>query len=109
MNKKASENDEITDDDLVIGQWDVTKFLNSEEDIAEYLEDAFKDGDPTYITTALGNIARVRGMTLLSEQTGIGRTSLYKALSSEGNPELTTLLKVIHALGLQLYVRPTKA
>jgi probable addiction module antidote protein len=109
MNKKPSENDEITDDDLVISQWDVTKFLNSEEDFAEYLEDAFKDGDPTYITTALGNIARVRGMTLLSEQTGIGRTSLYKALSSKGNPELTTLLKVIHALGLQLYVRPTKA
>jgi probable addiction module antidote protein len=109
MNKKPSENDEITDDDLVISQWDVTKFLNSEEDIADYLEDAFKDGDPTYITTALGNIARMRGMTLLSEQTGIGRTSLYKALSSEGNPELTTLLKVIHALGLQLYVRPTKA
>jgi probable addiction module antidote protein len=99
---------QITDDDLIIEEWDVTKFLNSEEDIADYLEDAIKEGDPAYITTALGNIARARGMTSLSEETGIARTSLYKALSANGNPELSTLLKVINALGLRLHVTSTK-
>lgn len=84
--------------------WDAANHLESKEDIAAYLEAALEDGDPTLITAALGDIARSKGMTQISRETGLGRESLYKALSSEGNPEFATILKVLQALGLRLQV-----
>ncbi|NJL26659.1 MAG: putative addiction module antidote protein [Thermoanaerobaculia bacterium] len=83
--------------------WDPAEHLENEEDKAAYLEAALEDGDPAVITAALGDIARARGMTHVARETGLGRESLYKALSPEGNPELTTVLKVIRALGLRLH------
>lgn len=82
--------------------WDVADYLESKEDIAAYLEAALEDGDPALITAALGDIARSKGMTQIAKATGLGRESLYKALSSEGNPEFITVLKVVQALGLRL-------
>ena len=67
-------------------------------------EAALEDGDPALITTALGDIARSKGMTQISRDTGLGRESLYKALSNEGNPEFATVLKVFNSLGLRLQV-----
>jgi len=64
------------------------------------------DGDAAFIARALGDIARAKGMAELARETGLGRESLYKALSAEGNPQLSTVLKVAKALGLQLHVRP---
>ena len=58
--------------------------------------------DAAYITAALGDIARARGMAQLAKDTGISREGLYKALSSDGNPSLATVLKVVKALGLKL-------
>lgn len=84
--------------------WDVANHLESKEDIAAYLEAALEDGDPTLITAALGDVARSKGMTQISRDTGLGRESLYKALSVEGNPEFVTILKVFQALGLRLQV-----
>lgn len=84
--------------------WDAADYLEEEEDIVAYLEAAFEDGDPQLITAALGDIARSRGMTKVASKTGLGRESLYKALSRDGNPALATVLKVMHALGLQLRV-----
>ena len=72
-----------------------------------YLEAALQDGDPQLVAAALGDIARAKGMSQIARDTGLGRESLYKALSSSGNPELATVLKVISALGLQLHVSPT--
>ena len=90
--------------------WDAADYLEKEEDIVAYLEAAFEDGDPQLITAALGDIARSRGMTKVASKTGLGRESLYKALSPDGNPALATVLKVIQALGLQLRVtRPVSA
>lgn len=83
--------------------WDPVEHLETEEDKASYLEAALEDGDPAVITAALGDIARARGMTHVARETGLGRESLYKALSPEGNPELATVLKVIRALGLRLH------
>jgi len=57
---------------------------------------------PSFITTALGNIARARGMSQLARKTGLTREGLYKALSPGGNPEFGTVMKVIRALGLEL-------
>ena len=84
--------------------WDSAEYLKTDEDIAEYLEAAFEDGDPALITHALGDVARAKGMTQIAQAAGLGRESLYKALSPDGNPEFATVLKVVHALGLKLKV-----
>lgn len=84
--------------------YDTADYLETTEDIADYLEAAFDDGDPELIATALGNVARSKGMTEIARATGLTRASLYKALSAEGNPEFATVLKVIQALGLKLTV-----
>ena len=84
--------------------WDSAQLLRSKEDIAGYLEAVLEDGDPALITHALGVIARAKGMTQIGRASGLGRESLYKALSAKGNPEFATVLKVIHALGLKLKV-----
>jgi probable addiction module antidote protein len=84
--------------------WDAANHLETREDIAAYLDAALEDGDPALISAALGDIARSKGMTQISRDTGLGRESLYKALSVEGNPEFATILKVFQALGLRLQV-----
>jgi probable addiction module antidote protein len=83
--------------------WDAADYLRSAEDMAAYLEAALDDGDPALFTAALGDIARAKGMTELARDTGLGRESLYKALSPDGNPEFATVLKVIRSLGLKLH------
>jgi probable addiction module antidote protein len=84
--------------------WDAAQYLKTDEDIAEYLDAVFEDGDPELIRHALGDIARAKGMTRIAKAAGLGRESLYKALSAQGNPEFATVLKVIRALGLKLKV-----
>jgi probable addiction module antidote protein len=83
--------------------WDAAEHLATEEDMAAYLEAALEDGDPALIAAALGDIARAKGMSEIARETGLGRESLYKALSPDGNPELSTVLKVVRALGLRLH------
>jgi probable addiction module antidote protein len=85
--------------------WDVAEHLENEEDITAYLEAVLDDGDPALVSAALGDIARARGMTEIARETGLGRESLYKALSPEGNPEFATVMKVLRALGLSLHVK----
>lgn len=85
-------------------KWDTAEFLENEEDIAEYLNAALEDGDPSLLAVALGNVARARGMTQLSKETGITRDGLYKALCETGNPSFATVQKVIKAFGLKFDV-----
>lgn len=84
--------------------WDSTEYLKTDEDIANYLDAVFEDGDPALIAAALGDVARAKGMSQVAQAAGLGRESLYKALSPEGNPEFATVLKVMRALGLKLKV-----
>jgi probable addiction module antidote protein len=84
--------------------WDSAASLKSPTDVADYLEAVFEDGDPALVAHALGVVARSKGMAKIARSTGLGRESLYKALSRDGNPELATVLKVMHALGLKLKV-----
>ena len=86
--------------------WDPAENLDTQEDIVAYLEAALEEGDPSLVVAALGDIARSKGMTQIARETGLGRESLYKALSLEGNPEFATVLKVMQALGLRLHVVP---
>jgi probable addiction module antidote protein len=84
--------------------WDSAKHLRTDKEIANYLEAVFEDGDPALIAHALGVVARAKGMSQIAHAAGLGRESLYKALSPEGNPEFATVLKVMRALGLKLKV-----
>ena len=83
--------------------YDAAEYLETAKDMAAYLEAALEDGDPAVVTHALGTIARARGMSQIARDTGLGRESLYKALSPGGNPEFVTVLKVVRALGLKLH------
>lgn len=84
--------------------WDAADYLETEADIAAYLNAAFEDGDTSVIAAALGDVARAKGMTQLAKETGITRDGLYKALSPTGNPSFDTVQKVIKAFGLKLDV-----
>jgi probable addiction module antidote protein len=91
---------------LKLRKWDSAEHLKTDEDMAAYLEACLQEAgdDAAFIAKALGNIAKAKGMTQLSKDTGLGRESLYKALSGEGNPSFATILKVTHALGLKFHV-----
>jgi probable addiction module antidote protein len=89
--------------------WDPAEHLHTDEDMAAYLEAALEDSDAALIAAALGDIARAKGMTQLARETGLGRESLYKALSPLGNPEFATIMKVVGALGLRLHASPASA
>ena len=84
--------------------WDATEHLKTKKDLAAYLGAAIEDGDPVVISAAIGDIARAKGMSQIARETGLGRESLYKAPSPDGNPEFATILKVVRALGLKLRV-----
>ena len=90
---------------IKLKKWDVVEHLQSEEEMGLYLEACFEEdpGDGSLIRAALGDIARARGMAQLARDTGLSREGLYKALSPEGNPEFSTVVKVINALGLRLH------
>ncbi|MDR0234551.1 MAG: putative addiction module antidote protein [Zoogloeaceae bacterium] len=85
-------------------RWDIQEHLKTEEDMRLFIEACFEEAgdDPAFIAKALGEVARARGMTQLARETGIGRDTLYKSLSGEGNPSLGTILKVTRALGFKL-------
>lgn len=87
-------------------RWDPAEFLRTERDMAGYLEAALEDGDPALVAAAIGDIARAVGMTVVARESGLGRESLYKALSPNGNPELATILRVLRAVGLRLHASP---
>ena len=86
--------------------FDVAEFLEDEETIAEYLNMALEDPNPEMLLLAVRNIARARGMTQLARDTGLGRESLYKALSEGAKPRYDTILKVVRALGVKLHAEP---
>ncbi len=83
-------------------KWDAARHLGTPGARAAYLNAAFEDGDPALVAAALGDVARAAGMTGVARKAGLGRESLYKALSQGGNPELATVLRVVDALGLRL-------
>jgi len=89
--------------------FDAAEYLEDDQAIAEYLEEAMKiateDSDPSFLAHALGTVARARGMSQIAKEAGLSRESLYKALGSEGNPEFGTVLRVLQALGLKLSIQ----
>lgn len=78
-------------------------YLQTPEEISAYLDEAFADEDPRIFIVALGHLARKKGMSQIARDSGLSRESLYKALSGERNPGFGTILKVVHALGIELH------
>jgi probable addiction module antidote protein len=84
--------------------YDSAEYLDSDEAIHAYVQEALEANDPAFIAEALGTIARARGMSRIAKKAGLSRESLYKALSTEGNPEFGTVIRVMHALGLKFSI-----
>lgn len=86
-------------------KWDSAEHLKTNEDMALYFEACLEEAgdDAAFIAKALGTIAKAKGMTQLARETGLGRESLYRALSGQGNPSFATILKVTNALGIRLH------
>ena len=92
-------------------RWDAADYLETEEDMALYLDACLDEdsGDGSLVRAALNDIARARGMTQLARDTGLTREGLYRALSATGNPEFSTVMKVIKALKIRLRAAPAVA
>lgn len=86
--------------------FDAADYLTDEETIAEYLTAALEDPNPDLFLVAVRDIARARGMTQLAKDSGLGRESLYKALTPGSKPRYDTVLKIMHALGVKLTAAP---
>lgn len=84
--------------------FDSAEFLDDEETQREFLVAAFEDGNPSHISRALGVVARAHGMTAIAREAGVTREALYKALSEDGDPRLSTFLGVMRAMGLKLTI-----
>ena len=83
--------------------FDIVSLLDSDEAISEYLSQILEDGDSDELIRALGYIAKAKGMAMIAKESGLGRESLYKALSPGAKPRFDTILKVIKALGVKLH------
>ena len=92
-----------------VSTWDVSEYLETEEDIAAYLNAVVEEGDPALLQAALGDVAKARGMSSIARESGVSRESLYKSLSANGNPSFQTISKVVRALGLQMGFTATSA
>lgn len=104
MNPKAAEK-------LGLAPYDSADYLQSEEDMAAYLQAMMEEGadDPACLARALGVVARARNMSQLARDTGLTREGLRKALAPDGNPSYATVAKVAKALGFRLTLAPTHA
>jgi probable addiction module antidote protein len=87
-------------------RFDAAAYLDSAEAQAEYMTAALETGDAEFIRDAVGVVARARGMTRIAKETGLSRESLYKALGKNGNPEFSTIIRIVRALQLTLSARP---
>jgi len=87
-------------------RFDAADYLEDEETVAEYITAALEDPNPDVFLTAVRDVARARGMAQLAQDTGLGRESLYKALTPGAKPRYDTMLKLLHALGIKLSATP---
>lgn len=87
-----------------VTEFDPSAYLDDDEVIAEYLTAALDDPNPDVFLAAVGHVAKARGMSDIARQTGLGRESLYKALSPGAKPRYDTVRKVLQSLGVKLSV-----
>jgi len=90
-------------------EFDISEMLQTEQDIAEYLDMVIGQDDPALLAATLGDIARARGMTEIARVSGITRAALYKALRPDADPRFDTIRRVCAALGVKLTAQPLHA
>jgi probable addiction module antidote protein len=90
-------------------EFDATRYLDSDEAVAQYLSAVIEDGDPALLAAALGDIARARGMTEIAKSSGLSREALYRALRPDAHPRFDTITRVCGALGIKLVAQPMNA
>jgi probable addiction module antidote protein len=86
-------------------EWDMADNINTKEEVIAYLQGAIEENDTETLFDVIGAIARSKGMVAVANELGLSRESLYKSLSSSGNPSFNTIVKVLDNLGFQLSVR----
>jgi probable addiction module antidote protein len=86
--------------------FDATDYLDNDTVIAEYLNAALEDENPDVFLAAISDVAKARGMSQLAKDAGLGRESLYKALSPGAKPRYDTVIKLLRALGVDLHTSP---
>ncbi len=84
--------------------FDAADYLDSDAVIAEYLSAAVEDPNPDVFLAALGDVAKARGIARIAKDSGLGRESLYKALSAGAHPRFETVSAVLRALGVKFAV-----
>jgi len=89
---------------LKLRKLDLSEYLDSEKVIAEFLTAALEDPNPEAFVSAIGHVAKARGMTSVAEKTGLGRESLYKAFAPGAKPRYETVIKILQSLGVKLQV-----
>ena len=89
--------------------FDAAEYLDDDETVAEYISAALEDPNPDVFLAAIRDVARARGMTQLAKDAGVGRESLYKALTPGSKPRYDTVLKLLHALGIKLSAAPRQS
>jgi probable addiction module antidote protein len=94
---------------MEVSKFDIADYLDSNEMIAEYLNEVLEQGNENDLVTAIGNVAKAIGMTKIAEKSGLSRPSLYKALSEGSKPQFSTIMKVLRAIGSQVTVNAISA
>ncbi|MEO9161503.1 MAG: addiction module antidote protein [Casimicrobiaceae bacterium] len=84
--------------------FDPSEYLDDDEVIAEFLTAALEDPNPEVLLSAIGDVAKARGMASIAASTGLGRESLYKAFAPGAKPRYETVIKVLQSLGVRLQV-----
>jgi len=93
---------------LDIVPFDATEFFDTEEAQKHLVQDAFESGNPSYIASALGIVAKARGMSQVARDSGVSREALYKSLTEGGDPKTSTLISVAKALGYLVVVKDSE-
>ena len=89
---------------MKLRDFDPSEYLDDDEVIAEFLSAALENPNPEVFLSAVGDVAKARGMSTIAERTGLGRESLYKAFAPGAKPRYDTVLKVLQSLGVRLRV-----
>lgn len=89
---------------MKLSKFDTTDYLKTDEDIREYLNASFETGDSKLIARALGDVAKLKGMSKISKMTKLDRSSLYNSLTEQGDPKLSTVTKLIKTFGYSVSI-----
>ncbi len=94
----------ISEEDLVITEFQPSDYFDSDDMAREYLDNAFSSGNPEQALYALGQVAKYRGIDKISNETGLARSSLYRYFSGKGNPSFMNIQRVVNSLNMNLHV-----